>query len=33
VLQGSMFVLALAIIVSNITADVLYMFVDPRIRH
>ncbi|MGB3906137.1 MAG: ABC transporter permease [Anaerolineae bacterium] len=33
VLQGSMFVLALAIIVSNITADVLYSFVDPRIRH
>jgi len=33
VLQGSMFVLALAIIVSNITADVLYTFVDPRIRH
>jgi peptide/nickel transport system permease protein len=33
VLQGSMFVLALAIILSNITADVLYSFVDPRIRH
>jgi len=33
VLQGSMFVLAVAIILSNITADVLYMFVDPRIRH
>jgi peptide/nickel transport system permease protein len=33
VLQGSMFILALAIIVSNITADVLYSFVDPRIRH
>ncbi|MGB5933644.1 MAG: ABC transporter permease, partial [Anaerolineae bacterium] len=33
VLQGSMFVLALAIILSNITADVLYTFVDPRIRH
>ncbi len=33
VLQGSMFVLALAIILSNITADVLYTFIDPRIRH
>ncbi len=33
VLQGSIFVLALAIILSNITADVLYTFVDPRIRH
>jgi peptide/nickel transport system permease protein len=33
VLQGSMFVLALAIILSNITADALYMCVDPRIRH
>lgn len=33
VLQGSMFVLALAVILSNITADVLYSFVDPRIRH
>jgi peptide/nickel transport system permease protein len=33
VLQGSMFVLAVAIILSNITADILYMFVDPRIRH
>jgi peptide/nickel transport system permease protein len=33
VLQGSMFVLALAVILSNITADVLYTFIDPRIRH
>jgi len=33
VLQGSMFVLALAIILGNIIADVAYMFVDPRIRH
>jgi len=33
VLQGSMFVLALAIILSNITADVLYTLIDPRIRH
>jgi peptide/nickel transport system permease protein len=33
VLQGSMFILALAIILSNITADCLYSFVDPRIRH
>lgn len=33
VLQGSMFVLALAIILSNIIADVTYVIVDPRIRH
>jgi peptide/nickel transport system permease protein len=33
VLQGSMFVLALAIILSNIIADVAYVIVDPRIRH
>lgn len=32
VLQGSMFVLALAIILSNILADLAYMVVDPRIR-
>jgi len=32
VLQGSMFVLALAIILSNILADLSYMVVDPRIR-
>jgi ABC-type dipeptide/oligopeptide/nickel transport system permease component len=33
VLQGCMFVLALAIILSNIVADVAYVIVDPRIRH
>jgi ABC-type dipeptide/oligopeptide/nickel transport system permease component len=33
VLQGSMFVLALAIILGNIVADVAYVIVDPRIRH
>ena len=33
VLQGCMFILALAIIVSNIFADLTYVFVDPRIRH
>ncbi|MFQ5811638.1 MAG: ABC transporter permease [Anaerolineae bacterium] len=33
VLQGSMFVLALAIILGNIIADVAYVIVDPRIRH
>lgn len=33
VLQGCMFVLALAIILGNIIADVTYVFVDPRIRH
>jgi ABC-type dipeptide/oligopeptide/nickel transport system permease component len=33
VLQGCMFVLALAIILGNIFADVSYTFVDPRIRH
>lgn len=32
VLQGAMFVLALAIILSNILADMAYMVVDPRIR-
>jgi peptide/nickel transport system permease protein len=33
VLQGCMFVLALAIILGNIVADLTYTFVDPRIRH
>ena len=33
VLQGSMFVLALAIVLSNIIADLAYTLVDPRIRH
>jgi len=33
VLQGCMFVLALAIILSNILADLAYVVVDPRIRH
>ena len=33
VLQGGMFVLALAIVLSNIVADVAYVIVDPRIRH
>jgi ABC-type dipeptide/oligopeptide/nickel transport system permease component len=33
VLQGCMFVLALAIILSNIVADFAYVVVDPRIRH
>jgi ABC-type dipeptide/oligopeptide/nickel transport system permease component len=33
VLQGGMFVLALAIILSNIIADVAYVIADPRIRH
>jgi peptide/nickel transport system permease protein len=33
VLQGCMFVLALAIILSNIVADLAYVVVDPRIRH
>jgi ABC-type dipeptide/oligopeptide/nickel transport system permease component len=32
VLQGCMFMLALAIILSNIIADVTYVIVDPRIR-
>jgi peptide/nickel transport system permease protein len=32
VLQGCMFVLALAIILSNIVADLTYVVVDPRIR-
>lgn len=33
VLQGCMFILALAIIFGNIFADFLYAVVDPRIRH
>ncbi len=33
VLQGCMFVLAFAIILGNIFADLLYALVDPRIRH
>jgi len=33
VLQGCMFVLTLAIILSNILADLTYAVVDPRIRH
>jgi peptide/nickel transport system permease protein len=33
VLQGCMFVLALAIILSNIIADLAYVVIDPRIRH
>jgi peptide/nickel transport system permease protein len=33
VLQGCMFALALAIILSNIMADLTYVVVDPRIRH
>jgi peptide/nickel transport system permease protein len=33
VLQGCMFVLALAIIAGNIVADIGYVLVDPRIRH
>ena len=33
VLQGCMFVLALAIILSNVLADLAYVVVDPRIRH
>ena len=33
VLQGCMFVLAMAIILSNIFADIAYVIVDPRIRH
>jgi ABC-type dipeptide/oligopeptide/nickel transport system permease component len=33
VLQGCMFVLAIAIIVGNVIADVGYVLVDPRIRH
>jgi len=33
VLQGCMFVLALAIIFSNIIADLTYVIIDPRIRH
>ena len=33
VLQGAMFVLALAIILGNIFADLAFMAIDPRIRH
>lgn len=33
VLQGGMFVLALAIILGNIIADLTYVLIDPRIRH
>jgi peptide/nickel transport system permease protein len=33
VLQGCMFVLALAIVLGNIVADFTYVLVDPRIRH
>ncbi len=33
VLQGCMFVLALAIIAGNIVADLCYVLIDPRIRH
>ncbi|MCK5646721.1 MAG: ABC transporter permease [Anaerolineales bacterium] len=33
VLQGCMFVLAFAIILGNIFADISYVIVDPRIRH
>jgi peptide/nickel transport system permease protein len=33
VLQGCMFVLALAIILGNIIADLAYVVIDPRIRH
>ncbi len=33
VLQGGMFILAFAIIIGNILAEVAYFFVDPRIRH
>jgi peptide/nickel transport system permease protein len=33
VLQGCMFVLTLAIVLSNIVADLTYVIVDPRIRH
>ena len=33
VLQGGMFVLALAIILGNIFADLTYIIIDPRIRH
>lgn len=33
VLQGGMFVLALAIILGNIIADLTYVVIDPRIRH
>jgi ABC-type dipeptide/oligopeptide/nickel transport system permease component len=33
VLQGSIFILALAIILGNIIADAAYVLIDPRIRH
>jgi ABC-type dipeptide/oligopeptide/nickel transport system permease component len=33
VLQGCMFILAIAIILGNIIADLTYVVVDPRIRH
>mgnify|MGYP000408211176 CR=1 FL=1 len=33
VLQGCMFVLAVAIVLGNILADLAYVIVDPRIRH
>jgi ABC-type dipeptide/oligopeptide/nickel transport system permease component len=33
VLQGCMFILALAIILGNIFADLAYVVIDPRIRH
>jgi len=33
VLQGCMFILAFAIILGNIIADISYVIVDPRIRH
>lgn len=33
ILQGGMFVLALAIILGNIIADLTYVVIDPRIRH
>jgi peptide/nickel transport system permease protein len=33
VLQGCMFVLALAIVLGNMIADLTYVLVDPRIRH
>ena len=33
VLQGCIFILAVAIILSNIFADIAYVIVDPRIRH
>jgi ABC-type dipeptide/oligopeptide/nickel transport system permease component len=33
VLQGCMFVLALAIVLGNVVAESLYVVADPRIRH